>query len=149
MGRDLNELASYVLPLYQAFIKACEEQFISVFTVDTGRSLNEQAQKLKDGVSWTPNSKHLPQPPEGKAEAFDVCPVDYLHIKGWNPSGPLWAKIGEIGEALGLEWGGRWPYNPPHSKPDPGHLQYIHPIHPKTVSSLTDNPNISLDAGDN
>lgn len=45
--------------------------------------------------------------------AFDVFPI--LHGKpilfeadGDNVSDPIWQKIGEIGEEIGLEWAGRW-----------------------------------------
>jgi len=40
--------------------------------------------------------------------AFDVVPVAYKGMLGWNPAGPLWERIGSIGESLGLTWGGRW-----------------------------------------
>lgn len=49
--------------------------------------------------------------------AFDVVPVAYKNLKDWNPSGPYWQTIGQIGESLGLEWGGRW------SSPDEPHFQ--------------------------
>lgn len=124
MGNQITELASYFQPLCQQFLDETEKMGIPCLLVDTGRTKVEQVQKLKDGVSWTQNSKHLPQKPEGKSEAFDVCPKEYLTMKGWNPSGPLWPRLGKIGERMGLHWGGRWPYNPPHSKPDPGHFQY-------------------------
>jgi len=48
--------------------------------------------------------------------AGDVVPLAYKALPNWNPSGPLWAKIGAIGESLGLTWGGRW------SKPDRPHF---------------------------
>jgi peptidoglycan L-alanyl-D-glutamate endopeptidase CwlK len=49
--------------------------------------------------------------------AGDVVPKAYLSMKDWNPSGPLWQKLGAIGESLGLSWGGRW------SKPDLPHFE--------------------------
>ncbi len=39
--------------------------------------------------------------------AVDLCPF----VKGlpqWNAPQKLWAEMGAAGEALGLEWGGRW-----------------------------------------
>jgi len=48
--------------------------------------------------------------------AVDVVPVAYKGLKDWNPSGEAWARIGAIGESLGLTWGGRW------SKPDKPHF---------------------------
>ena len=122
MGRDISELASYVQPLCLKFLSAASAAGIPCIIVDTGRTSAEQVQKLAQGVSWTRHSRHEPQPPEMKSEAFDVCPVAYLSMKGWNPGGPLWPKLGNIGESLGLEWGGRFPINPPYG--DPGHFQW-------------------------
>lgn len=50
--------------------------------------------------------------------AFDLGIVDpQTGNFDWNYDGnPQWNRLGEIGESLGLEWGGRWaePYDPPH-----------------------------------
>lgn len=130
MGNSINELASYVQPLCEEFFNLAQAAGITCALIDTGRTPTEQEQKLADGVSWTTHSKHLPQPPEGKSEAFDVCPKEYLLMKGWNPDGPLWAKLGGIGESLGLRWGGRWT-----KTPDPGHFEYVHPTMTSDVSA--------------
>ena len=125
MGNSLQELASYMQPLAVALINKCQLAGVPVAVIDTGRNAAEQVQKLAQGVSWTRNSRHEPQPPEMKSEAIDVCPKVYLSMKGWNPGGPLWKVIGAIGEDLGLEWGGRFPINPPYG--DPGHFQWKRP----------------------
>jgi len=39
----------------------------------------------------------------------------------WDASDPIWLRIGTIGEALGLRWGGRW------TQKDMGHFEYITP----------------------
>lgn len=132
MGKDPSELASYVLPLYQQFVNLCQAAGIPVFTEDTGRDLQQQQENIKLGRSWTLRSKHLPQSPEQKSEAFDVVPKALLLLKYWGWHGtiensdPRWLQMGEIGEQLGLRWGGRWPVNPPHSRPDPGHFEFQH-----------------------
>lgn len=76
--------------------------------IETLRDSNRQAYYLAIGVSWTLRSRHLPQPPNNLALAFDVCPKEYLSDKQWSPGAPLWFVLGDIGEELGLEWGGRW-----------------------------------------
>jgi len=119
MGNSIDELASYMQPLCRQFLAAATDAGIDCYLVDTGRTPDEQEQKLAQGVSWTTNSKHEPQPPEMKSEAFDVVPMVYTHMKLWNPSGEYWAKLGEIGEGLGLRWGGRWT-----THPDFGHFEY-------------------------
>src|ERR1700687_1798490 len=125
MGKDLSELASYFLPLAQELLEDCASEGIPVVVVDTGRTPAEQQQKLAQGVSWTQRSKHEPQPPEGKSEAIDLCPTEYLPMQGWDPGGPLWAQLGAIGESLGLLWGGRWTHLN-NGNGDPGHFQYVH-----------------------
>jgi len=54
--------------------------------------------------------------------AIDVCPSKtfVLHclskLQG-DAKDPVWAKIGAIGESLGLTWGGRW------TQKDLGHFE--------------------------
>jgi hypothetical protein len=124
MGKDLNELASYFRPKFQAFLDTCLAAGVPVRVVDTGRTRAEQEQKRAQGVSWTTRSKHEPQPPEQKSEAGDVVPEAILeeHKPDWDPTNPLWLRIGIIGESLGLRWGGRW-----KTHPDPSHFEYIYP----------------------
>lgn len=49
--------------------------------------------------------------------AFDAVPRAYKSLPDWNPSGPDWQTIGQIGESLGLTWGGRW------TSPDEPHFE--------------------------
>jgi peptidoglycan LD-endopeptidase CwlK len=123
MGKNLNELASYFEPLAQALLDKCAAMGVPCRIVDTGRTPAEQVTKLAQGVSWTPRSKHEPQPPEGKSEAIDIVPEAILveNKKDWDPTSPVWLVIGKIGESLGLRWGGAWVTNP-----DPSHFEYIH-----------------------
>lgn len=127
MGKSLDELSSYMKPLAQQLIANCTAANIPVVVIDTGRTVIEQRQKVVEGVSWTQNSRHLPQPPEGLSEAIDIAPVSIIAaaalFPNWQPTNPLWEKVGEIGEALGLRWGGRWS----GIKRDPSHFEYIHP----------------------
>lgn len=126
MGKDLDELASYMLPLAQDLISQANAAGLDVVIEDTGRTDTEQAQKIALGVSWTTRSKHLPQPPEMKSEAIDLVPRACLYLKYWGWNGTIenshedWGKLIAIGESLGLLCGVRFPH------PDPGHFQYIH-----------------------
>jgi hypothetical protein len=122
MGRDLSELASYMLPLAEQLIEQATAAGLDPVVIDTGRTPAQQEQKIADGVSWVVKSMHEPQPPEMKSEAIDVAPRAVLSRKGWDPSSPLWPELGEIGESLGLQWGGRWSHHP-----DPSHFQFRHP----------------------
>jgi peptidoglycan L-alanyl-D-glutamate endopeptidase CwlK len=42
-----------------------------------------------------------------KGEAFDVCFLAPNGSWSWDESHP-WQQLGELGERLGLVWGGRW-----------------------------------------
>ena len=119
---DVSELASYVQPLYLQFKANCLAAGLDTETIDIARTPAQQQQNIINGVSWTQNSKHLPQPPEGKSEAFDEAIKEYIPMKMWNPHGPKWAQMGSIGKKLGLLWGGDWPHHP-----DPSHFEYVHP----------------------
>lgn len=122
MGKSLDELASYFRPAAAALIDKANAAELDVVIEDTGRTLGEQAQKILTGVSWTNNSKHLPQPPEGLSEAIDLAPRAVMSLKNWAPNSPLWDQLGALGEGLGLRWGGRWP----GTRRDPGHFEFIH-----------------------
>ena len=51
--------------------------------------------------TWTLESKHI----EGKA--VDLAPMKNGKI-WWSAPSSVWTLIGEIGESVGLKWGGRW-----------------------------------------
>src|SRR5882724_6855956 len=127
MGKSLDELASYFRPLAEQLIANCSAAGVPVRIEDTGRTPTEQVVKLSNGLSWSRNSKHLPQPPEWKSEAIDIVPEVILEAnkKNWDPTNPLWKQIGAIGESLGLVWGGRWVHIN-NGTGDPGHFQYNH-----------------------
>lgn len=124
MGNSLDELASYFRPLAENLIGLCSSAGVPVRIVDTGRTPEEQEQKLAQGVSWVSRSKHEPQPPEMKSEAIDLVPIEILseHKSDWDPNNTLWQRIGVIGESIGLRWGGSWT-----AHRDPSHFEYIHP----------------------
>lgn len=93
----------------EKFLSLFEQSSTDLVVIETGRDEERQHHYLRTGVSQTMYSKHLPQPPNGKSIAFDVCPKPYLKEKGWAPGGPLWTQVAEAGKGLGLSWGGDWP----------------------------------------
>lgn len=84
------------------------------------RSFSEQ-QKVFDQGRTTPGAVVTKARPGDSFHqyglAFDAVPKAYKDMKDWNPSGPAWLTIGQIGEGLGLHWGGRW------STPDEPHFE--------------------------
>jgi len=133
-SRDLNDLDPRLRPLADSLIAACEAAGCPVTVITTLRSLPEQEHAVAIGVSWTLNSKHLPQPPSGKSLALDLCPTEYLTMKNWNPDGPLWWVIAQAAVALGLRSGMDWkdrglpPVGQTRPSWDPGHSEWVTPV---------------------
>jgi len=122
MGKDINELASYMRPLVIELLKRATDAGIDPVVEDTGRTPEEQKGKLALHVSWTIRSRHLPQPPEELSEAIDIVPRACITMKfwGWNgdvgSSHPHWGILIGIGESLGLRCGVHFPsVQAPHS----------------------------------
>lgn len=82
------------------FLQRCANVGISVKTLDTFRSKDEQnnISAANTKARW-PNSMH------NWGVAFDWCPVDKNGNFLWNRE-DLFNKCGAIGKALGLIWGG-------------------------------------------
>lgn len=127
MSRALNDLDSRLLPKVFELIARAAEHGIPVLIVDVLRTDAQQRVNVARGASATQQSKHLPQPPDGKSLAIDLCPYEHFELHGpdklsWDSADPSWAVLGAIGEGLGLRWGGRW--KDPH---DPGHFEWVKP----------------------
>ena len=119
MSRAINDLSPYFKPLAIELLARTVEAGIPVVIVDTLRTPAEHAANLAKGVSWTPRSKHL------IGDAIDLCPYAQYDAHGpdkllWTDD-PVWWRLGAIGEALGLRWGGRWTVR------DLGHFEYVAP----------------------
>lgn len=57
--------------------------------------------EAKRAATWTLESRHL------RGEAVDLVPLK-AGAYWWAAPEAVWKRMGEIGEAHGLEWGGRW-----------------------------------------
>lgn len=79
---------------------------IPVRVVQDYRTPAQQDALLKSGRGVTQAGANLSY--HNYRLAFDVVPEEYLSDPDWNPKGPYWNKLGTIGKALGLEWGGDW-----------------------------------------
>ena len=121
MSRKLDDLSARFRPLAVELLARCVEAQIPVLVVDTLRTPAEHAANLAAGVSWTTHSKHL------EGDAIDIVPFEvYTSAPGgdklaWDAAHPAWHRIGLLGEALGLRWGGRW------KQKDMGHFEYQPP----------------------
>jgi hypothetical protein len=104
MSRRLDDLSPAFRPFADRFLARLMEARLPVVIVTTSRSLPEQEKAVRDGVSWTMNSRHL------TGDAIDVCPYEEYALNGrnkltWDEKNPAWPRIGAIGEACGLKWG--------------------------------------------
>lgn len=134
MDRALDSLSSDIKPLVIEVLARLVERQIAVLIVQTSRTVEEQQANLLNGTSHLRLSKHLPRklrglkigsPDDEKSDAIDLCPYALYQLHGprkleWSHVDPAWRVIGEVGEMLGLRWGGRWG-NPP----DYGHLEWL------------------------
>jgi D-alanyl-D-alanine carboxypeptidase len=107
----IQTLQPPVQPIALSFLAKCEDAGIPCSVVQGTRSFAEQ-QKVYDQGRTTPGAVVTKARPGDSYHqyglAFDVVPDAYKNMPDWNPSGPYWVQIGQIGESLGLTWGGRW-----------------------------------------
>lgn len=128
MSRKLDDLSDRMKPLVFEFLARCLEAQLPVLIVDTIRTEDEHRTNLGRGASWIQVSNHM----DGAkfrntvpgSDAVDVAPYSVFKLQGpdklqWDASDASWAKIGAIGEAVGLIWGGRW-----RRHPDYGHFEH-------------------------
>ena len=120
MNRSLNALDSIFRPIVFEFLARLIEAGIPVMIVNTLRTQAEQDAAVARGASWRAHSLHQ------DGLAIDVCPYVIWSEFGddklqWDADDPQWAKIGAIGESLGLRWGGCWTHR------DMGHIEYKDP----------------------
>lgn len=128
MSRALDDLDSRFRPLAFELLARCVEQGIQIMIIDTLRTPQEHAINLASGASRIQRSKHL------DGLAIDVCPYETWALDGpdklrWDTSNPtVWFRLGRIGEALGLRWGGRFrPLDDNGLGWDAGHFEWVVP----------------------
>ncbi len=130
---SLDDLDPRFRPLAEQWITGCWAAGVPVRIIDTLRTHPEQERDIASGVSWTEHSKHLPQPPDEKSLAMDLCPEEYLAMKNWNPTGAHWWTVASIAVSLGLRSGMDWhgqglpPVGQVRPSWDPGHAEFVIP----------------------
>lgn len=107
-SRDIEELEPDTRRLCKLLIKRCEERGIRLLVTSTYRSWACQDALYAKGRT-APGAK-VTNARGGQSwhnfrRAFDVVPLDSDGRCVWNDSN-LWLRIGRLGQALKLEWGG-------------------------------------------
>lgn len=125
-----NHLSQAKQPLVWVVERAIEITEIDFSVVDCRRTIEEQRQNIVDGVSWTMDSRHLPDPDgiDDLVWAADIYPWyrDATDHVEW-----LYRKIAKamfqaaIEFHVDIEWGGFW------KKPDNPHWQLSIRRYPK------------------
>lgn len=119
-SRDIKDLHPKVADLAQQFIDECARIGIKVIITSTYRDHAAQAELYAQGRTKPGRVVTNAKPGQSWHNwrvAFDFAPVVGGKIP-WNDA-ELFKRCGQIGESIGLEWGGRW-----KSFPDMPHLQY-------------------------
>jgi len=108
-SRKLEDLHPKVKALAERFISSCAKQNIDVLITSTYRDAESQNALYAQGRT-TPGSK-VTNAKAGQSFHNWKCAFDFVPIVNgkaqWNDTA-LFTKCGEIAEALGLEWAGRW-----------------------------------------
>lgn len=118
--RDLNELHPKVKELAEKLLEACKNQGLNIKIGETYRSVERQEYLYAQGRtrpgSIVTNARGSSMSSYHQWRlAFDV----FQNIKGDEYNSIILAKVGAIGQKLGLEWGGAW-----SSFQDTPHFQY-------------------------
>ena len=117
-SRNLSDLSPAARVKAEAFLDGCHAAGIDIIITCTYRSWPEQAELYAQGRTAPGHIVTNAKPGESRhndtlndrpaATAFDVVPL-ILGKAVWDATNPIWQRVGEIGESVGLEWAGRWP----------------------------------------
>lgn len=113
MSRRIEDLAPAVQQRAQTLVKAAKDAGIDLLITSTYRSSEEQAALYAQGR--TKPGAIVTNARPGDSYHNWRCAFDVVPLRNGKPvwgttglDGDLWRKIGEMGEAVGLEWAGRW-----------------------------------------
>lgn len=116
-SRDIKDLHSTVAGKAYTFVERCRQAGIDLLVTSTYRDKQSQDALYAQGrIGSTAGGKIITNAKGGQSfhnyrVALDVVPTRNGKPV-WGTTSPedeaLWAKVGEIGEACGLTWSGRW-----------------------------------------
>jgi len=108
-SRKLEDLHPKVKLLCERFVASCAKQNIDVLITSTYRDGESQNALYAQGR--TAPGKIITKAKAGQSFHNWKCAFDFVPIVNgkaqWNDTA-LFTKCGEIAEAVGLEWAGRW-----------------------------------------
>jgi peptidoglycan L-alanyl-D-glutamate endopeptidase CwlK len=97
----------------RAMLDLCAHAGLSLLVTQGLRTWAEQDALYARGRSVPPKGAIVTNARGGRSYhnfglAFDVVVLDSVGKADWNPDHPGWAKAGQAGSSVGLEWGGAW-----------------------------------------
>ena len=110
--RRINGLLPTLRPLAWALVGYCAYKHDIWLTVTQGYR-NDQTQDELYAQGRTTPGKIVTWAKAGESDhnirkAFDVAVLDKSGTPTWPDDEVLWGRIGAVGKALGLSWGGTW-----------------------------------------
>lgn len=109
-SRNLADLLPPVEVRARALVARCAVEGIDLLVTCTYRDDAAQAALYAQGRTKPGRKVTNAKPGQSYHQhrvAFDVVPLrDGKPV--WDASDPVWRRVGELGEDLGLEWAGRW-----------------------------------------
>ena len=122
-SRKISDLTPELQQLYNKFEDEMDKEGIDFIVTCTHRSQEEQDRLYARGrtapgfiVTWAKESKHT------KREAFDIAVLTDGKLNWGNKA---YERPGEIGESVGLKWGGRFKKRDGTPRPDRPHFELI------------------------
>ena len=107
---DLARLAPKMCAAVEAVLRDCEAAGLDAVVYETYRSQELQALYYARGRSVVPPEHPVTNVRDARSGWHHYgLAVDIISIsRGWDVPESWWDRLGAIGEAHGLTWGGRW-----------------------------------------
>lgn len=144
--KELEGVHPDLVAVVERAIQITEQDFS---VVDGLRTLKEQEEYVRRGVSRTMNSKHLPQS-DGFSHAVDLVPyVGRRVVWEWPPIYVVAAAVQEASAELRvrLRWGGCWCRLDPRRSPEVMVEEYVAKRRRSGRSAFPDGPHYELMPG--
>jgi peptidoglycan L-alanyl-D-glutamate endopeptidase CwlK len=122
MSREISDLDADVQDMAVELLKRANDKHIVLIVTQTRRTYAEQTEIWEQGRSSA--GAIVTHAPAGYSwhnfgRAFDVAIKSYpFDLTPKNLYDGPWEEVGAMGEAVGLEWGGRWKH------PDKPHFEH-------------------------
>ncbi|TXH46099.1 MAG: peptidase M15 [Desulfurellales bacterium] len=110
MSRRIEDLHLAMQPRVRRWLAACKDAGLDILVTCTMRTWQEQAALYAQGRTTPGRIVTYARPGESAHNhglALDFVPLAHGKPQ-WSATHPHWAVAGELGEAAGLEWAGRW-----------------------------------------